>query len=97
LVIYASSFAVITRAQSNSRELLNASIGIVEEDNSALSRRIAHAFLPPYFRPPQPTAERNIVHSGHRVDRRFILQPCSPAIPRYHRTFELRRINVSSV
>src|SRR5271165_2134961 len=61
LVIYAFSFAVITQAQSNSRELHNASIGIVDEDNSELSRRIAHAFLPPYFKPPQPIAERDIV------------------------------------
>ncbi|MDR3531516.1 MAG: ABC transporter permease [Rhodopila sp.] len=61
LVVYAFSFAVITQAQSNSQELHNASIGIVDEDNSVLSRRIAHAFLPPYFKPPQPIAERDIV------------------------------------
>jgi ABC-2 type transport system permease protein len=61
LVIYAFSFAVISQAQSNSQELHNASIGFVDEDNSELSRRIAHAFLPPYFKPPQPIAERDIV------------------------------------
>jgi len=61
LVIYAFSFAVITQAQSNSQELHNASLGIVDEDNSELSRRIVHAFLPPYFKPPQPIAERDIV------------------------------------
>ncbi|HXP77220.1 MAG TPA: ABC transporter permease [Stellaceae bacterium] len=61
LVIYAFSFAVITQAQSNSQELHNASIGIVDEDNSELSRRIAHAFLPPYFQRPQSIAERDIV------------------------------------
>jgi hypothetical protein len=31
------------------------------EDHSELSRRIAHAFLPPYFQTPQPIAERDIV------------------------------------
>jgi ABC-2 type transport system permease protein len=61
LVIYAFSLAIITQAQSNSQELHNASIGFVDEDNSELSRRIAHAFLPPYFKPPQPIAERDIV------------------------------------
>ena len=61
LVIYALSFAVITQAQSSSQELHNASIGIVDEDNSELSRRIAHAFLPPYFQLPRPIAEREIV------------------------------------
>ena len=45
----------------HSQELHNASIAIVDEDHSQLSRRIAHAFLPPYFQPPRPIAERDIV------------------------------------
>jgi ABC-2 type transport system permease protein len=61
LVIYAFSLAVISHAQSYSQELHNASIGMVDEDHSELSRRITHAFLPPYFQPPQPVAERDIV------------------------------------
>ena len=39
----------------------NASIAIVDEDHSELSRRIAHAFLPPYFQTPKPIAERDIM------------------------------------
>jgi ABC-2 type transport system permease protein len=54
LVIYAFSLAVIAQAQSKSQELYNASIGYVDEDNSELSRRIIHAFLPPYYKAPQP-------------------------------------------
>jgi ABC-2 type transport system permease protein len=54
LVIYAFSLAVIAQAQSRSQELYNASIGYVDEDNSELSRRIIHAFLPPYYKAPQP-------------------------------------------
>jgi ABC-2 type transport system permease protein len=61
LVIYSFSLAVMAQAQSNSQELHNASIGIVDEDNSELSRRIVHAFLPPYFQRPQPIAERDVV------------------------------------
>ena len=61
LVIYAFSLAIISQAQSYSQELHNASIGMVDEDHSELSRRIAHAFLPPYFQVPQPIAERDIV------------------------------------
>ncbi len=61
LVIYAFSLAVIAQAQSSSQEVHNASVGIVDEDRSELSRRIAHAFLPPYFQAPQPVAERDIV------------------------------------
>ena len=61
LVIYAFSLAIISHAQSYSQELHNASIGMVDEDHSELSRRITHAFLPPYFQPPQPVAEGDIV------------------------------------
>jgi len=59
LVIYSFSFAVYMQAQSNSQELHNASIGIVDEDQSVLSRRIANAFLPPYFIKPVLIAERD--------------------------------------
>ena len=61
LVVYAFSLAVTLQARSNSQELHNASIAIVDEDHSELSRRIAHAFLPPLFQPPQPIAERDII------------------------------------
>jgi ABC-2 type transport system permease protein len=61
LVIYAFSLAVISQAQSNSQELSKASIAFADEDNSPLSRRILHAFLPPLFLPPQPIAVAGIV------------------------------------
>jgi ABC-2 type transport system permease protein len=54
LVIFAFSVAVIAQAQSRAQELYNAAIGFVDEDNSELSRRIIHAFLPPYYKSPQP-------------------------------------------
>jgi hypothetical protein len=53
LVVYSFSLAVIMQARSNSQELNNGSLAIVDEDHSELSRRIAHAFLPPLFQPPQ--------------------------------------------
>ena len=49
------------QARSLSQELHNASIAVVDEDHSELSRRIAHAFLPPLFQTPRPIAERDIV------------------------------------
>jgi ABC-2 type transport system permease protein len=61
LVIYAFSLAVIAQARSNSQEVYNASIAMVDEDHSHLSRRITHAFLPPYFQTPVPISERDIV------------------------------------
>src|SRR5208282_1425862 len=61
LVVYAFSFAIIMQARSFSQELHNASIAIVDEDHSELSRRIARAFLPPLFQTPQRIAERDVV------------------------------------
>jgi ABC-2 type transport system permease protein len=60
LVAYTFSLAVISQAQSVSGELHNASIAYVDEDNSELSRRIIHAFLPPSFNTPQPIPERDV-------------------------------------
>jgi len=61
LVVYAFSLAIMAQAGSYSQEVHNASVAIVDEDHSELSRRIAHAFLPPYFQPPQYITERDIV------------------------------------
>jgi len=61
LVVYSFSLAIIAQAQSSSQEVHNASVAIVDEDHSELSRRIAHAFLPPYFQTPEPIQERDIV------------------------------------
>jgi len=63
LVVYAFSLAVIAQARSNSQEVYNASIAMVDEDHSQLSRRITLAFLPPYFQTPVPISERDIVPS----------------------------------
>jgi len=60
LVTYSFSLAVMAQAQSSSQELHNASLAVVDEDHSQLSRRIAGAFLPPYFKPAQPVAERDV-------------------------------------
>ncbi len=59
-VVYSFSLAIVAQAQSNSQELHNASIAIVDEDHSELSRRIAAAFLPPYFRAPVYVQERDV-------------------------------------
>jgi ABC-2 type transport system permease protein len=61
LVVYAFSLAITLQARSNSQELHNASIAIVDEDHSELSRRIAHAFLPPLYQLPQLIAERDVI------------------------------------
>jgi ABC-2 type transport system permease protein len=59
-VVYSFSLAIMAQAQSNSQELHNASLAIVDEDHSELSRRIAAAFLPPYFKKPDYVQERDV-------------------------------------
>jgi ABC-2 type transport system permease protein len=61
-VVYSFSLAVISQAQSNSQELYHASMGVVDEDHSELSRRITHAFLMPYFKPPVAIAQADVEH-----------------------------------
>ena len=60
LIIYTFTFAIISQAQNTSQEVHNATIAIADEDQSPLSRAIAHDFLPPYFKPAQLVEVRDI-------------------------------------
>jgi len=51
-VLYSFTFAIYSQATGMSHELRNASIAIVDEDDSRLSRAIAQAFLRNNFKPP---------------------------------------------
>lgn len=73
LVIYAFSFAVISQARSNAQELSKASIAVADEDNSPLSRRIMHAFLPPLFLQPVPIAVADIVPAMNAGRYTFVI------------------------
>lgn len=72
-VVYAFSFAVVLHSRSNSQEVRNASIAIVDEDRSALSRQIATGFLPPYFKKPQYIAEAGIDRRMNLGDFTFVI------------------------
>ncbi|WP_213736923.1 ABC transporter permease [Bradyrhizobium sp. dw_411] len=82
LVVYAFSLAITLQARSNSQELHNASIAIVDEDHSELSRRIAHAFFPPLFQPPQLIAERDIIPAMNKGRYTFVID-IPPDFERY--------------
>ena len=73
LVAYAFSFAVTLQARSNSQELHNASIAIVDEDHSELSRRIAHAFFPPLYQTPKLIAERDVIPAMNAGKFTFVI------------------------
>jgi ABC-2 type transport system permease protein len=53
LVVYAFSLGVYIPAKGTGTELTNATIAIVDEDQSQLSSRIGNAFFPPGFQPPR--------------------------------------------
>jgi ABC-2 type transport system permease protein len=72
-VIYSFSLAVISQAQSNSQELYHASIAVVDEDHSELSRRIIHAFLMPYFKQPVAIAEADVEHLMNAGKYTFVM------------------------
>jgi ABC-2 type transport system permease protein len=72
-VIYSFSLAVISQAQSNSQELYHASVGIVDEDHSELSRRITRAFLMPYFKEPVLIAQSDVEHLMNAGKYTFVI------------------------
>ena len=82
LVAYTFSLAIILQARSNSQELHNASIAIVDEDHSELSRRIAHAFIPPLYQLPKLIAERDIIPSMNSGKFTFVID-IPPNFERY--------------
>ncbi len=51
LIFYFFTFAVYSPAQDANMDLRNASVAVVDEDDSQLSRQIRDALLPPYFLP----------------------------------------------
>ncbi len=52
LIIYTFTVAIYTAATAIPESLHKASIAVVDEDHSPLSKRIIAAFYPPYFTPP---------------------------------------------
>jgi len=59
-VIYAFSLSIITVARGTSSEVYNASIAFVDEDQSALSKRLMSAFYPPRFQQPVEIAAEEV-------------------------------------
>ena len=60
LIIYTFSCAVYAVANGARLEVHNASVAIVDEDHSEISRRIKEAILPPFFKEPQEISASEI-------------------------------------
>ncbi len=59
-LVWSFSFAILSQSQGHLQEVYNASIGIVDEDHSVLSRQIGHAFLPSQFKTPIQIADGDV-------------------------------------
>src|ERR1700683_2894118 len=73
LVVYTFSYAVYVQGYSNAQELHNASVGVVDEDGSALSARMIAALTPPYFKAPQAVASRDVDHLMNVAAYTFVI------------------------
>jgi ABC-2 type transport system permease protein len=53
LILYAFTFSIVAPARGVKIELENASVAVVDEDRSQLSRRIVDSLRPPFFQTPE--------------------------------------------
>ena len=81
-LIYSFTDGIYTEAISNSFGVNNASVGIVDEDRSVLSRRIANTLLPPYFQRPEYIEANEIDEAMDKSRFMFVLN-IPPDFERY--------------
>ncbi|WP_298725060.1 ABC transporter permease [uncultured Ferrovibrio sp.] len=72
-MLYAFSLMVYSQATGVSHDLVRASVGIVDEDRSALSQQIADAFLPPRFQKPVALAADAVDEAMDQARYTFVL------------------------
>jgi ABC-2 type transport system permease protein len=68
LIVYSLTYAVYMPARNAPTGVRDASIAVVDEDRSVLSRRIVAGFLPPYFQPPASLTVQDVdreMDAGH--------------------------------
>src|SRR5262244_4016384 len=73
LIIYSFTFSVYTPAKSAVMDVINASIAVVDEDDSVLSRRTTESFLPPLFLSPHQIVFGDINHAMNTGQYTFIV------------------------
>ena len=72
-VIWSFSLAILTQSHGHLQEVYNASVGVIDEDRSELSRGIASALLPPEFRTPMLISERDVDHLMNTGQLTFVI------------------------
>ena len=74
LIVYTFSFAIYTVATGAKFEVEHASVGIVDEDHSQLSRQIQAAIAEPYFKPPQEFGVTDIDRAMNANEFVFVIE-----------------------
>lgn len=72
-IAYSFSFAIYEHATGLGEDVNNASIAIVDEDHSTLSRRLGTALYPPYFQSPQHIEADDLVPAMNQGLYMFVL------------------------
>jgi ABC-2 type transport system permease protein len=72
-VVWSFSLAILSQSKGHLQEVYNASVGIVDEDHSALSRQIRHAFMPSEFKTPISIAEHDVDHLMNTGQLTFVI------------------------
>lgn len=74
LILYTFTLAIYSVATGVKREVRNASIAVVDEDATELSRRLRDSFLPPYFKKPVRLASMDDIDAAMDAgDYTFVL------------------------
>lgn len=73
LIVHSFSFAIVSVARGARMEVVNAAVGIVDEDQTALSRGIAQGLLKPRFQAPIPLALDQVDASFNLARTTFVL------------------------
>jgi ABC-2 type transport system permease protein len=73
LIAYSFTFSVYTPAKSAVMDVINASVAIVDEDDSTASRRIRDSLLPPLFLPPAQISFSDINRAMNAGQYTFIV------------------------
>ena len=73
LILYSFTFSVYTPAKSAVMDVVNASIAIVNEDDSQIARRIGDDMLPPLFLPATEISFNDINHAMDTAKYTFVV------------------------
>jgi ABC-2 type transport system permease protein len=73
LIIFAFTIAIYSTAKGVKAEVANASVGIIDSDQSALSRRLRDAIRAPYFKTPQDVTHQEAGPALDRSDLIFVI------------------------